>query len=86
MAEAVWCGTRLKLPYFHDPPSDFIDIVWEIKDRCVGVNWDLFATTVRGLWNNKNQVRHGGQFKSHEMIVKEATEYLKEYQVANMCA
>ena len=86
MAEAVWCGTKLKLLYFHDPPSDFIDIVWEIKDRCVGVNWDLFATTVQGLWNNRNQVRHGGQCKSHEMIVKEATKYLKEYQATNMCA
>ena len=85
MDEVVWCGTRLKLFYFHDPPSDFIDIVCEIKDRCVGVNWDMFATTVRGLWNNRNQVRHGGQCKIHEMIVKEAIECLKEYQAINMC-
>ena len=83
MAEDVWCGTRLKIPYIQDPPRDFINIVWEIKERCVGVNWDLFATTVWGLWNNINQVRHGGQCKSHEMIVKETTEYLKEYQAAN---
>ena len=77
---------QVKLPYFHDPPSDFIDIAWEIKNRWVGVNWDLFATTRGGLWNNENQVRHGGQCKSYEMIVKEAIEYLKEYQAANMCA
>ena len=31
-------------------------------------------------------MRHGGQCKSHEMIVKEATKYLKEYQATNMCA
>ena len=86
IAEAVWCSTRLKLPYFHDPPSDFIDIAWEIKNRWVGVNWNLFATTVWGLWNNENQVRRGGQCKSYEMIVKEVIEYLKEYQAANMCA
>ena len=60
MAEDVWCGTRLKLPYFQDPLRDFIDIVWEIKERCARVNWELFATTVWGLWNNINQVRHGG--------------------------
>ena len=73
MAEDVWCGTRLKIPYIQDPLRDFINIVWEIKERCVGVNWELFATTVWGLWNNINQVRHGGQCKSHEMIAKEAT-------------
>ena len=86
MAEAVWCETRLKLPNFCDPPSDFIDIVWEIKNRCEGVNWELFATTVWGPWNNRNQVRHGGQCKSYEVIVKEVAKYLKEYQAANMCA
>ena len=56
MAKDVWCGTRLKLPFFQDPPRDFIDIVWEIKERCIGVNWELFATTVWGLWNNRNQM------------------------------
>ena len=81
-AEVVWCGTRLKLPFFRVPPSDFI----EIKNRCERVNWELFATTIWELWNNRNQVRHGGQCKSYEVIVKEAAEYLNEYQVANMCA
>ena len=70
---------QLKLPYFRDPPSDFIDIVWEIKNRCEGVNWELFTTTVWGLWNNRNQVRHRGQCKSYKVIVKEAAEYLNEY-------
>ena len=37
MAEEVWCGTRLKLPFFQDPPNDFMDIVWEIKERCKGL-------------------------------------------------
>ncbi|KAK9987796.1 hypothetical protein SO802_028035 [Lithocarpus litseifolius] len=83
MAANVWNGTRLKLPFFQDPPRDFIDIVWEIKKRDSGVNWELFAITVWGLWNNRNQVRHGGQCKSHEMIVKEATEFLREYQGVN---
>ena len=77
--EVAWCGTRLKLPYCRDPPSDFIDIVWEIKNRCEGVNWELFTTTVWGLWNNRNQVRHRGQCKSYKVIVKEAAEYLNEY-------
>ena len=83
-AEAVWCRTRLKLPSFLVPPSDFIDIVWEIKNRCERVNWELFATTVWGIWNNTNQVRHRGQCKSYEAIVKATADYLNEYQAANM--
>ena len=73
---------KVKTPFFRVPPSDFI----EIKNRCERVNWELFATTIWGLWNNRNQVRHGGQCKSYEVIVKEAAEYLNEYKVANMCA
>ena len=72
MDEDVCCGTRLKISYFQDPPRDF-NIMWKINERCAKVNWELFATTMWGLWNNINQVRHGGQCKSHEMIVKEAT-------------
>ncbi|KAL4598800.1 hypothetical protein ACB092_11G083100 [Castanea dentata] len=32
IAEAVWSGIKLKLPCFQDPPRDFINIVWEIKE------------------------------------------------------
>ena len=44
----------------------------------------MFATTVWGIWNNRNQVRHGRQCKSYEVIVKGAAEFLNEYQAANM--
>ena len=43
----------------------------------------MFATTVWGIWNNRNQMRHGGQCKSYEVIVKGAVDYLNEYQAAN---
>ena len=80
IAEAVWSCTRLKLPCFQEPPRDFIDIMWKIKERGTGFNWELFVITVWCLWNNRNQVRHGGQCKNHEVIVKEATDYMKEFQ------
>ena len=77
-----WSGTRLKLSFFQEPPRDFIDIMWEIKERGTGFNWELFAITVWCLWNNRNQVRHGGQGKNHEVIVREAMAYMKESQPA----
>ena len=75
---------QVKTPFFSCSPSDFIDIVWEIKNRCERVNWELFATTIWGIWNNRNQVRHGGQCKSFEVIVKGVADFLNEYQAANM--
>ena len=80
IAEVVWSCTRLKLPYFQEPPMDFIDIMWGIKERGIGFNWELFAITVWCLWNNRNQVRHRGQGKNNEVIVREATNYMKESQ------
>ena len=79
-AEEVWSNTKLKLPFFQDPPRDFIDIVWAIYDTHLGINWELFAMTAWSLWNNRNKVCHGEQSKRHEVIVREAAAYLKEVQ------
>ena len=38
----------------------------------------MFTVTSWSLWNNRNLVRHGGQCKRPEVIVREVTEYLKE--------
>ena len=82
-AEAVWSCTKIKLPCFRDPPGEFIDIVWAFKDNYGEVNWELFAITAWSLWNNRNNVRHGGQCKSHEVIAREAVQYWKEVQTAS---
>ena len=79
-AEEVWSNTKLKLPFFQDPPRDFIDIVWAIYDTHPGINWELFAVIFWSLWNNRNKVCHGEQGKRHEIIVREAAAYLKEVQ------
>ena len=81
VAETDWSNTKLKLPYFQDPSRDFIDIVWAINDTHPGINWDLFAITVWSLWNNRNNVHHGGQSKRHDVIVREVVAYLKEVHV-----
>lgn len=69
------------MPCFQNPPRDFIDLVWAINENHPGINWDLFAITIQSLWNNKNIVRHGGQRKGHEVIVREVVEYMKEVQL-----
>ena len=38
ITEVVWSGIRLKLTFFQEPPRDFIDIMWEIKERGTSFN------------------------------------------------
>ena len=78
VAAAVWSATKTKLHSLPEPHLNILDIVWEIKEHCLGVDWDLFAVTTWSLWNNRNLVRHGGQCKRPEVIVREVAEYLKE--------
>ena len=44
-AGLVWGNTKMKLPGFEMTPRDFIDIVWEIKNKKPELNWELFAVT-----------------------------------------
>ena len=78
VATAMWSATKTKLHSLPEPHLNILDIVWEIKEHCLGVDWDLFAVTTWSLWNNRNLVRHGGQCKRPEVIVREVAEYLKE--------
>lgn len=59
-ASLVWGNTKIKLPSFEMTPRDFIDILWEIKNKKPELNWELFVVTAWSLWNNRNAVRHGG--------------------------
>lgn len=72
------CGaTKLKLSFLPESHTKFLDIMWEIRERCPRVGWELFAITAWKLCNNKNNIRHGVKNSSVEGIVKEAKEYAK---------
>ena len=43
-----------------------------------GMDWELFAATAWGLWNNRNKVRHGGKCKSLELITRKVAAYTGE--------
>ncbi|KAK9984335.1 hypothetical protein SO802_033860 [Lithocarpus litseifolius] len=78
VALEVWDVTRLKLPLIQNPPRDFIDIVWAIREEKLEIDWELFAITAWSLWNHRNLVRPGGQCKEARRIAKEASNYTKE--------
>ena len=77
-AADVWSATKLKLPLLLETHLDFMDIVWELRERCSEVDWELFATTGWSLWSNRNKLRHEGRGKTIAKIVKFAVEYVKE--------
>jgi len=74
----VWSATKLKLPLLPVTHLEFMDIVWEIRERCIEIDWELFAITVWSLWNNQNTIRHEGRGKTVAKMVKVAAEYAKE--------
>ena len=57
---------------------DFVDIGWDFLERWLGMDWELFAATTWGLWNNRNNVCHGGKCKSPELITREVAAYMGE--------
>ena len=77
-AAEVWSATKLKLPFLLETHLEFLDIVWEIKERSTKVDWELFAIMVWSLWNNRNTIRHEGRGKIVAKIVRMAVEYAKE--------
>ena len=41
----VWGATKLKLPFLPESHMEFLDIILEIRERCLKVDWELFAIT-----------------------------------------
>lgn len=78
-AAEVWGESRLKLLFIPYPTKDFMEVVWEIRDRKPEVDWECFTVTARGLWNHRNTIRHGGQRKTATRLIRDAEELLKEF-------
>ena len=45
LAAKVWGASRLKLPAIPKQPHEFLDLVWEIRERKPGIDWENFAVT-----------------------------------------
>ena len=77
-AAAIWSATRLKLPLLPESHLHFMDIVWEIRERCPVVDWELFAITGWSLWSNRNKLRHEGKGKTVVELVRFVADNAKE--------
>ena len=77
-AAEVWSATKLKLPLLLETHLDFMDIVWEIRERYLVVDWEMIATTGWSLWSNRNKLRHEGRGKTATKMVRFAAEYIRK--------
>ncbi|XP_075658913.1 uncharacterized protein LOC142628758 [Castanea sativa] len=82
-AAEVWGTSRFKLPAIPNQPQEFLDIVWEIRERKLDIDWDTFAITTWSLWNHRNALKHGGLCKDAGKITKEVSEYVEEFRQKN---
>ena len=49
LAAEVWGDSRLKLPAVLNQPQEFLEIIWEVRERKPNTDWDLFAVTMEYL-------------------------------------
>ena len=82
-ANAVWSGTKIKLPWLQDPINDFVDIVWEIMNSHPQVDWTMFAVTAWNIWNNRNLVIHEGECKGNGVLIRVVADYVHEIKQEN---
>ena len=45
VAADVWGASRLKLPAIPNQTQEFLDVVWEIRERKPDIDWETFAVT-----------------------------------------
>ena len=63
--------------------QEFIEFVWEIKEREPDIDWESFVVMAWSLGNHRNVVKHGGQCKIAVRITKEITKCMKEIRQEN---
>ena len=82
-AADVWGESRLKLPLLPYSTEEFLEVVWEIRNRKPEIDWELFVAMAWGLWNQRNTVRFGGQRKTAHRLCQVVEEYVKEFHHEN---
>ena len=75
IAKETWAETKFRLDKLIQPPKEFLDMVWLLLESPREMNWDAFAITAWGLWNNRKAVRHGEVCKRGKTIAGEAQKY-----------
>ncbi|KAL0008862.1 hypothetical protein SO802_010364 [Lithocarpus litseifolius] len=67
-----------------EEPKDFCDLLWLFKERLQNADLEVLIAATWGIWNNRNDVRHGGPSKIATVIVTNAYRYMKEFRQATV--
>lgn len=58
IAVEVWKEICIQMPIGCPTQMEFFDVVWNLMDKQVGMDWELLVVTAWGLWNNRNSFKH----------------------------
>lgn len=79
-ASEMWKESSIKLPTRISLQRDFINIIWLMKDFAMDIDWELFATTAKGIWKNRNLVKLEARCKLAKTIARDASNYMEEFR------
>ena len=80
LAMEVWTILGVKPPNTTWEPKDFCDLLWLFEERLQNADLEVLIAAAWGIWNNRNDVRHGGSSKTATVIVTNAYRYMKEFR------
>ena len=82
-AKAVWEESKLPLPKFQTPVSDFLDLMWKIWEDRKEFSLEHFATIAWCIWKNRNAMKFEGRIKEGKMVAREAVLLAEEFRASN---
>ena len=80
LAMEVWTILGVKPPNTTWEPKDFYDLLWLFKEQLQNADLEVLISAAWGIWNNRNDVKHGGSSKTTTVIVTNAYRYMKEFR------
>ena len=78
-AKETWDVLNIKVTNLNSSIEEFIDVVWLLREDEGDKDWEVIATNVWSLWNNRNAIRHDGQCKQGKVIATEVQKYVEEF-------
>ena len=76
----VWTILAIKPSSTSWKPKDFMDLFCVLKEENDHIELEVLAIATWGIWNNGNEVQHGGTSKTAMVIINNACRYMEEYK------
>ncbi|XP_075662919.1 uncharacterized protein LOC142632381 [Castanea sativa] len=80
-AKDVWLGSLLKLQKCSHGQADIIELIEYLLNLISMQKLEFFFVQAWFIWNQRNNLLHGGKLRDPNWLSKRAVKYLEEYRV-----